>query len=87
MGKNLVKVENFFASSQICNVCVDTKIHQLKTYLKTCDCPRWDTHHDRDVNAAINIRNEGTRIIKAYLTVQNCRTHGVSSLTLSSLVL
>jgi putative transposase len=51
-GKKLVKVGRFFASSQTCSVC------GYKNAKTQCG-----THHDRDVNAAVNIRNEGMRLV------------------------
>lgn len=64
-GKKLVKIEKFFASSQICNVCGYKNTATKNLSIRAWDCPGCGTHHDRDVNAAINIRNEGMRIINA----------------------
>ena len=65
LGKKLVKIDKFFASSQVCNVCgyqnPDTKNLSVREWI----CPCCRTHHDRDMNAALNIRNEGMRIALA----------------------
>ena len=62
-GKVIVKIDKFYPSSQLCHVCgyKNTEVKDLD--VREWDCPECKTHHDRDVNVAINIRNEGLRIL------------------------
>lgn len=57
-GKEVLKADPFFASSQICSVCGEKypEIKNLST--RTWKCPHCHTIHDRDINAAINVKNE-----------------------------
>lgn len=62
-GKRMVKVDRFYPSSQLCSTCGykngDTKDLSVREWT----CPECGTRHDRDINAATNIRNEGKRIL------------------------
>lgn len=64
-GSCLVKVPRFFASSKLCHCC-GYKNHILSLKDRKWTCPQCGTHHDRDINAAVNIREEGKRIFPEY---------------------
>ena len=61
-GKYFVRVDKWFSSSQICNNC--GAIHKLQLSERTYRCPDCGAVLDRDLNAALNIRDEGLRILK-----------------------
>ena len=62
-GKHFIKINKWFPSSQQCNCCGNRQ--KLVLSVRTYICPFCGTVIDRDYNAAINIKNEGLRLLKA----------------------
>lgn len=59
-GKVLVKIDKFYPSSKICNNCGYVN-NDLTLSDKEWLCPKCNTLHDRDINAAINIKRRGIK--------------------------
>jgi putative transposase len=61
-GKIYLEVDRFFPSSKTCNVCLN-QVGSLPLLVRTWTCNSCNTYHDRDINAAISLRDEGLRLL------------------------
>lgn len=55
-GTKVCQVGQFEPSTIVCNKC-GYKVGKLNTKIREWDCPNCGTHHDRDMNAAIVLKN------------------------------
>ncbi|MBU5361086.1 IS200/IS605 family element transposase accessory protein TnpB [Enterococcus raffinosus] len=60
-GREIIKLDKWFPSSQICSDC-GHKEGKKALNIREWTCPVCHAHHDRDINASINILNEGLRL-------------------------
>ena len=63
-GKQLVTVDRFYPSSQLCSDCGYRNKDTKNLYIREWTCPDCGVWHDRDVNAATNIMHETRRLVQ-----------------------
>ena len=60
-GREIIRIDTWYPSSQICSNC-GHKDGKKALSIREWTCPVCGIHHERDINAAINILKEGLRI-------------------------
>lgn len=68
-GNSIVEIDRFYPSSKLCSVC-GYKKDDLRLKDRKWACPDCGSIHHRDINAAINILNEGKRLLNNKIPIR-----------------
>jgi putative transposase len=68
LGKVYLEIGRFFASTHLCSNTLNP-LPKMELSVREFDCPHCGQRHDRDINAAINIKNEGLRVLTSGTSV------------------
>ncbi|MFZ1027295.1 MAG: RNA-guided endonuclease TnpB family protein [Limnoraphis robusta] len=60
-GRELIKIDRWFPSSKRCSNC-GYIAEKMSLNVREWDCPKCNSHHDRDINASINILAAGLAV-------------------------
>ncbi len=63
-GKYLFKIDQWFASSKTCSTCGELR-DDMPLHIRKWACKNCHANHDRDVNAANNIKYQGLKMLMA----------------------
>ena len=72
-NRQIIEIGRFYPSSKTCHCC-SYKMNYMGLEVREWTCPNCKTKHDRDVNAAINIKNEGLRVLDKQGMERNSKT-------------
>ncbi|MCG5056804.1 MAG: transposase [Limnoraphis sp. WC205] len=68
-GRELIKIDRWFPSSKRCSNC-GYIVEEMPLNIREWDCPKCNSHHDRDINASINILAAGLAVSVCGATVR-----------------
>jgi putative transposase len=77
-GKIYLEVDRFFPSSKTCHVCLN-QVGSLPLDVRQWTCSSCQTTHDRDINAAISLRDEGLRLLRGFQGLETNSSHSLSA--------
>ena len=76
-GKHLVEIDQWTPSSKRCSAC-SHRLSALPLAVREWVCPRCGAVHDRDVNAAVNVKAAGLAVLASGLSVRPARALAVA---------